>query len=146
MKVGDLTRNLKNWDEFKKSAGGYNEGGDRARIVATKQGENPHPGANEIKAQDVYVKHDANVYKAFGIQHNEEMADANHRTNAGVSTYEQVNESNCSDDEEIKEDYSGSEDDNLLGEEIQDLNIDDDLEESNEYTRTNVLSFDSFSK
>jgi hypothetical protein len=52
------------------------------KTVMTKKGEDPHPGAHAIKGEDLYVKHDANIYKAAGIPHDEKMADINNLANA----------------------------------------------------------------
>lgn len=52
------------------------------KVVQTKKGENPNPAAHDIKGEDLYVKHDANIYKASGIPHNEKIADTNNLANA----------------------------------------------------------------
>ncbi len=52
------------------------------KAVMTKKGENPDPGAHAIKGEDLYVKHDANIYKASGIPHNEKIADSNNLASA----------------------------------------------------------------
>jgi hypothetical protein len=56
------------------------------KAVMTKKGENPDPGAHAIKGEDLYVKHDANIYKASGIPHDEKMADINNLATAASVT------------------------------------------------------------
>lgn len=57
--------------------------------VATKAGQNPDPGAHTIKGEDLYVRNDANPYKAFGIEHDEKIANASNNTNANqVDVYD----------------------------------------------------------
>lgn len=69
-------RDVWTFDEFAKSY-------DQARkTVMTKKGENAHPGAHTIKAEGLYTRNDANVYKAAGIEHNEAEANVNDRMNA----------------------------------------------------------------
>lgn len=52
------------------------------KAVMTKKDQNPNPAAHDIKGEDLYVKHDANIYKASGIPHDEKMADLNNTANA----------------------------------------------------------------
>lgn len=52
------------------------------KAVMTKKGENPDPGAHAIKGEDLYVRNDANIYKAAGIPHNEKIANINNTSNA----------------------------------------------------------------
>ena len=52
------------------------------KVIMTKSGENAHPGAHDIKGEDLYVKHDANIYQASGIPHDEKIANANNLANA----------------------------------------------------------------
>jgi len=52
------------------------------KAVMSKEGVDPHPGAHGIKGEDLYVRNDANVYKAAGIPHNEDQADINNKVNA----------------------------------------------------------------
>jgi hypothetical protein len=52
------------------------------KAVMTKKGENPDPSAHAIKGEDLYVKHDANIYKASGIPHDEKIADSNNLATA----------------------------------------------------------------
>ena len=52
------------------------------KAVMTKKGENPDPGAHAIKGEDLYVRHDANIYKASGIPHDEKLANINNLNNA----------------------------------------------------------------
>lgn len=64
-------RDVMNFDEFKESY-------DQARkTVMLKKGEKAHPGTHEIQGEGLYVRNDANPYKAFGIPHNEKEANAN---------------------------------------------------------------------
>lgn len=61
------------------------------KVVMSK--ENPDPGAHAIKGEDLYVRHDANIYKAAGIPHNEKIADANNSVNANqVDLFSKANE------------------------------------------------------
>ena len=45
------------------------------KLVKTKKGENPDPGAHAIKAEGLYSRNDSNVYKAAGIPLNDKEAD-----------------------------------------------------------------------
>ncbi len=47
------------------------------QAVMLKKDESAHPGAHAIKGEDLYVKNDANPYKAMGIPHNEEKGNTN---------------------------------------------------------------------
>lgn len=64
-------RDVMSYDDFIKSY-------DQARkTVSIKAGQNPHPGAHAIEGEGLYVRNDANPYKAAGIPHNEKEANAN---------------------------------------------------------------------
>lgn len=52
------------------------------KVIMTKKGENPDPGAHAIKGEDLYVRNDANIYKAAGIPHDEKQANINNNVNA----------------------------------------------------------------
>ncbi len=47
------------------------------KAVMSKEGVNPDPGAHAIKGEDLYVRNDANPYKAMQIPHDEKQADIN---------------------------------------------------------------------
>lgn len=71
-------RDVVNFDEFVKA---YDK---VKKAIPLKQGEKPHYGIHDIKGEDLYVKNDANPYKAMGIPHDEKKADVNqmnHTTN-----------------------------------------------------------------
>lgn len=75
------------------------------KVVMSK--ENPDPGAHAIKGEDLYVKHDANIYKAAGIPHNEKIADANNLVTANqVDLFSKTNEK----DEPTKADKKAADD------------------------------------
>lgn len=52
------------------------------KAVMSKEGVNPDPSAHAIKGEDLYVRNDANIYKAAGIPHDEKQADINNTVNA----------------------------------------------------------------
>lgn len=52
------------------------------KVVLTKKGDNPDPGAHAIKGEDLYVRNDANPYQAMGIPHDEKLANINNLNNA----------------------------------------------------------------
>jgi len=49
------------------------------KIIPLKAGEKVHYGMHDIKGEPLYVRNDANPYKAFGIPHDEKQADANQK-------------------------------------------------------------------
>lgn len=72
------------------------------KVVATKNGENPHPGAHAIKGEDLYVKGNANIYKAAGIPHNTELANVNDTINANsVSVQEKPHDGQDPNDKKV---------------------------------------------
>ncbi len=85
MKIGDLKRRLKDWNEFKKDSEKYQESGDKNRTVELKKGEKAHPGANDIKAEPAYTRHDSNYYKAAGIEVDKEHDNSNNYVKAGLT-------------------------------------------------------------
>lgn len=52
------------------------------KAVMAKDGVNPDPGAHAIKGEDLYVRNDANPYKAMGIPHDEKQANINNTVTA----------------------------------------------------------------
>lgn len=69
-------RDVLGFDKFKDAY-------DQARkTVSLKKNENAHPGASPIKGETLYVRNDANPYKAMGIEHDEEIADNNRNMTA----------------------------------------------------------------
>ena len=60
------------------------------KVVLTKKGQNPDPGAHEIEGEGLYSRNDANPYKAFGIPHDEKTANAADFTNANHVDVEDV--------------------------------------------------------
>lgn len=64
-------RDVMDFDNFSKA---YEQA---SKLIPLKQGESAHPGAHAIKGENLYVRNDANPYKAMGIPHNEEQSDVN---------------------------------------------------------------------
>lgn len=64
-------RDVMDFDKFSKA---YEQAN---KLIPMAKGENAHPGAHAIKGENLYVRNDANPYKAMGIPHNEELADIN---------------------------------------------------------------------
>lgn len=64
-------RKVMDFEKFKESY-------DNARkAVKLKDGDKAHPGAHDIKGEDLYVRNDANPYQAAGIPHDEDKANVN---------------------------------------------------------------------
>ena len=73
------------------------------KAVMTKKGENPDPGAHAIKGEDLYVRHDANIYKASGIPHDEKLANINNLNNANqVDVDDKANDGQDPTGEDVK--------------------------------------------
>lgn len=69
-------RDVMTFEEFRESY-------DQARkVVMLPANKDAHPGAHKIEGVDLYVRNDANPYKAFGIPHNEKIEDASRYSNA----------------------------------------------------------------
>lgn len=64
-------RDVMDFDKFAKA---YEQAN---KLIPLKKGENAHPGAHAIKGENLYVRNDANPYKAMGIPHKEELSDIN---------------------------------------------------------------------
>jgi len=64
-------RRVMDFDKFK---GSYDQA---KKVIMLKKDESAHPGANPIKGEPLYVRNDANPYKAMGIPHDEKIADIN---------------------------------------------------------------------
>jgi len=64
-------RDVMDFDKFTKA---YEQAN---KLIPLKKGENAHPGAHAIKGENLYVRNDANPYKAMGIPHKEELSDIN---------------------------------------------------------------------
>ena len=64
--VKDKDRNVISFDDFKKS---------QEKLLNAVTGE-PEYGQRGIKAEELYVQHDANVYKSAGIKYQKKDADA----------------------------------------------------------------------
>jgi hypothetical protein len=62
-------RKVMKFDQFAKSY-------DQAHKTV-KSENNPHPGMSPMKGEDLFVRNDANPYKALGIPHDEAQADIN---------------------------------------------------------------------
>lgn len=77
MKMSDIKkRDVMSYDDFLKAYITV------TKPVATKEGENPDPGAHKIKAEGLYSRNDANVYKAAGIPYDEKTANSSNFANA----------------------------------------------------------------
>lgn len=66
-------RKVMDFKEFKNS---YDKAKDSVEL---EKGKKAHPGANDIKGENLYVRNDANPYQAAGIPHDEEQADHNRK-------------------------------------------------------------------
>lgn len=64
-------RDVMDFDNFSKA---YEQA---SKLIPLKKGENAHPGAHAIEGETLYVRNDANPYKAMGIPHDEEQSDVN---------------------------------------------------------------------
>ena len=64
-------RDVKDFDKFSNA---YDLA---SKTVQMKQGQSAHPGAHVIEAENLYVRNDANPYKAMGIAYDEKQADIN---------------------------------------------------------------------
>jgi hypothetical protein len=64
-------RDVMGFDNFSKA---YEQAG---KVIPLKKGENAHPGAHAIQGENLYVRNDANPYKAMGIPHDEAQSDIN---------------------------------------------------------------------
>lgn len=64
-------RRVMDFDKFK---GAYDQA---KKVIMLKKDESAHPGTHPIKGEPLYVRNDANPYKAMGIEHDEKIADIN---------------------------------------------------------------------
>ena len=64
-------RDVMNFKEFAKA---YEAAG---KAIALKAGQNADPGAHAIQGEDLYVRNDANPYKAAGIPFDAKLANIN---------------------------------------------------------------------